>query len=157
MYGNGPFPPFYNNINPGSFSGLRGPVFGGMNNPNMARNLFRGGLGSSGLFRNATNTGGLLSRLKSSGLSLSGILTNTQKTLNVVNQAIPIIKQTGPMFNNMKTMFKLASAFKDETTSNNTSNSNTTKNNTNNNNEKTEYSNTKETSPSENGPAFFIQ
>lgn len=157
MYGNGPFPPFYNNINPGSFSGLRGPVFGGINNPNIDSNPFRRITGPSGLFRNATNTGGILSRLKSSGLSLSGIITNTQKTLNVVNQTIPIIKQIGPMFNNMKTMFKLASAFKDETTSNNTSNSNTTKNNTNNNNEKTEYSNTKETSPSENGPAFFIQ
>lgn len=107
MFGNGPIPPYFNAVNPGNFAGgFRGPMSFGA--PSMS------GLGST-LGRNTAGIGGLFSKLKGSGISLGGILTNTQKTLNVVNQAIPIIKQTGPMLNNMKTMFKLASAFKDET------------------------------------------
>ena len=36
------------------------------------------------------------------------ILDGTQKTLGVVNQAIPIIYQVKPMINNAKTLFKIA-------------------------------------------------
>lgn len=42
----------------------------------------------------------------------SSILSGTQKTLNVVNQAIPIIKQAGPVINNAKTMFRIMNEFK---------------------------------------------
>lgn len=111
MYGNNPFPPFYNNINS---TPLRGPSL--LGRATMSPNLFRGTNGGLGnILRGGANAGGIFSKLKGSGITLGNILTNTQKTLNVVNQAIPIIKQTGPMFNNMKTMFRLASAFKDET------------------------------------------
>ena len=63
---------------------------------------------------------GLFSRLGSSLQSLKTInwgnlITNTSKTLNVVNQAIPIVKQVGPMVSNMKSMLRVASLFKDET------------------------------------------
>ena len=93
MYGNSMYPPYY----------------GGM--PNFTRGLT--GIGF-GMPRGAS----LFQRLGSRGFNLSSILTNTQKTLGVINQAIPVVKQAGPMVNNMKTMFKLAGAFKDETDKN---------------------------------------
>ena len=46
------------------------------------------------------------------GIKWSSILSGTQKTLNVVNQAIPIIKQAGPVINNAKTMFRVMNEFK---------------------------------------------
>ncbi len=44
-----------------------------------------------------------------------GLLNNANKTLNVVNQTIPLVRQAGPMFNNLKSMLKVAKAFKNET------------------------------------------
>ena len=63
---------------------------------------------------------GLFSRLSNSmrsikGINWGGLITNTSKTLNVVNQAIPLVRQVGPMVNNMKSMLRIASIFKDET------------------------------------------
>ena len=46
------------------------------------------------------------------GLNWGSILGNTQKTLGIVNQAIPIFYQVGPIFNNAKTMFKIADAMR---------------------------------------------
>ena len=43
------------------------------------------------------------------------LINNTSKTLGIINQTIPVVKQVGPMFGNMKSMIKLASIFKDET------------------------------------------
>lgn len=62
-----------------------------------------------------TSSGGLFSRLFSN-ISFSGILNNTQKTLNIVNQAIPVIKQVKPVVNNAKTMFKVLNEFKKDDT-----------------------------------------
>lgn len=67
---------------------------------------------------------GLLSR----GLSMakainwSGLLDGTQKTLGVINQAIPIVYQVKPIINNARTMFKIADEIR--TPSGNSSNSN---------------------------------
>ena len=47
--------------------------------------------------------------------NFSSLLTNTSKALGVVKDAIPIVKEVGPMFGNMKQMLKIASIFKDET------------------------------------------
>ena len=47
-------------------------------------------------------------------INWAGLLSNTQKTLNIVNQAIPIVYQVKPMINNAKTMFKIADALKDD-------------------------------------------
>ena len=55
---------------------------------------------------------GLLSKIFKGGLNWSTILTNTQKTLNIINQAIPVIKQAGPVMNNAKTMFRIMNEFK---------------------------------------------
>jgi len=45
-------------------------------------------------------------------LKFSSILNGTQKTLGIVNQALPLIKQAGPVINNAKTMFKVMNEFK---------------------------------------------
>ena len=65
----------------------------------------------------AYKTGGLLALLKK--VNFSNILNTTQKTLNVVNQAIPIVYQVKPLVNNAKTMFKVISAVKDDNQVNN--------------------------------------
>ena len=63
----------------------------------------------------ASSTPGLFSRLTSAGrggFSLSSIISGTGKTLNTINQAIPLVKQARPLFNNAKTMFRLMNEFK---------------------------------------------
>lgn len=47
-----------------------------------------------------------------SKLSLSSIISGTSKTLNLVNQAIPVVKQVSPMMKNMRTMFNVMNEFK---------------------------------------------
>ena len=42
------------------------------------------------------------------GFSWSGFLDGTQKTLGVINQAIPIVNQVKPLVSNAKAMFKIA-------------------------------------------------
>jgi len=44
--------------------------------------------------------------------SFTGFLNGASKTLNVVNQAIPIYYQVKPMISNAKTMFKVMNAVK---------------------------------------------
>ena len=67
----------------------------------------------------ATSTSrGIFSRLFGR-INFGSILTNTQKTLNIVNQAIPVIKQVSPVVKNAKTMFKVMNEFKKEDNSNN--------------------------------------
>lgn len=92
-----------------------------------APSMMRGALGGARLGAQAASAGasagrglGLFSRLGSGlsafkGINWGGLITNTSKTLNVVNQAIPLVRQVGPMFNNVKSMMRLASVFKDET------------------------------------------
>ena len=48
-------------------------------------------------------------------INISNILDGTQKTLSIINQAIPVIYQIKPIYNNMKTAFKVVNAFKSET------------------------------------------
>lgn len=55
---------------------------------------------------------GLINRIFKNGINWSSILTNTQKTLNIINQTIPVIKQAKPVINNVKTMFKVMNEFK---------------------------------------------
>jgi len=63
-----------------------------------------------GLFRNLGRNIGLFRNI-----NWGNLLNNTSRALGVVNQAIPIVKQAGPMFSNMRSMLRLASAFKDVT------------------------------------------
>lgn len=41
------------------------------------------------------------------GINWGNLLNNTQKTLSIVNQAIPIFYQVKPIWNNAKTMFRV--------------------------------------------------
>lgn len=93
--------------------------------PSMMRGVVSGPLGrtAGGLVNGASKGLGLFGRLGSSmqalkNINWGGLITNTSKTLNVVNQAIPLVKQVGPMFNNMRSMLRIASIFKDETDGN---------------------------------------
>ena len=86
------------------------------------------------------------------GIKWSSILNGTQKTLGIVNQAIPLIKQAGPVLNNAKTMFKVMNEFKktdiqnvNESVNNMTINDNTTNENIIN----------KPTAKIKTGPTFF--
>lgn len=54
-----------------------------------------------------TVSSGLLSKL-----SFSSIISGTSKTLNLVNQAIPIFKQMSPIMKNAKTIFSVMNEFK---------------------------------------------
>lgn len=48
----------------------------------------------------------------------STILDGTQKTLGVINQAIPIVYQVKPIVNNAKTLFKIANVMNTKTENN---------------------------------------
>ena len=58
-------------------------------------------------------TGGILSSFRN--MNFGGILNNVSRTLGVVKDAIPIVKEVRPMIGNMRSIVKIASAFKDET------------------------------------------
>ena len=45
-------------------------------------------------------------------INWSNLLNNTQKTLNVINQAIPVYYQVKPIWGNAKTMFRMMGALK---------------------------------------------
>ena len=47
-------------------------------------------------------------------INWSNILNNTQKTLNVINQAIPVYYQVKPIFGNAKTMLRMVNAIKND-------------------------------------------
>lgn len=61
--------------------------------------------------------GGLLSKLKGGNLSLSGILTNAQKTIGTVNQIIPLYNQIKPMVQNSKVLLNVAKGIKGDNNS----------------------------------------
>lgn len=62
------------------------------------------------MFPNQTT--GILSLLKN--IKWGTILDGTSKTLNVINQAIPVVYQVKPMIDNAKTMFKVANIINTE-------------------------------------------
>ena len=95
-------------------------------NPQIMGNMVRNTPIIGNSMMRAPRGSGLLNSLfgGTRGVSLGGIpktfnfstlLTNTSKALGVVKDAIPIVKEVGPMVGNMKQMLKIASIFKDET------------------------------------------
>lgn len=145
------------------------PFMGGMPNqmiPPMTRNMvgpamspLNRGISQGGGLRSllglgrTTSPGGLASR----GFSFSNLLNGASKTLGVVRDAIPVVKEIGPMMNNMKSMLKIASVFKDETDTKEkkeetSSNINNNDQNNSTNKEKTDYS----YNQSNNSPNFFL-
>lgn len=98
----------------------------------------------------ATSSSGLSNIFGRGGINFSTILNGAQRTLGLVNQAIPIIKEAAPMMRNAKTMFKVMNEFKkiDAPSSSNTNN-NVNSNASKELNEKNSYN------TSYNGPTFF--
>ena len=47
-------------------------------------------------------------------INFSKLLDGAQKTLNIINQSIPIIYQIKPLYENTKTAFKVMNAIKDD-------------------------------------------
>lgn len=143
--------------------------------PNIMRGAINGTMGRTmgGALRNTVGASrglGLFGRLGSSmkaikGVNWGSLITNTSKTLNVVNQAIPLVRQVGPMMTNMKSMLRIASIFKDETDvkplpriKQNTNNfsSVTTSNNFSQKESNTIANHDKQIDYSDNSPTFFI-
>lgn len=98
--------------------------------------------------------------LAKKGINWSTLLSNTQKTLGVINQTIPTINQIKPIVNNAKTMFKLMNELKkpDEATAdkiNNIIHNNPNNNQYNNSNNYNQYDNQPNNSNT-NNPKFFI-
>ena len=58
------------------------------------------------------NQTSILSLLKN--IKWGTILDGTSKTLNVINQAIPVVYQVKPIIDNAKTMFKVANIINTE-------------------------------------------
>lgn len=54
-----------------------------------------------------------------SNIKWGNLLNNTQKTLNVINQAIPVYYQVKPIWGNLKSFSKILSEFKETDTNNN--------------------------------------
>ena len=109
---------------PGQFASFGPNIMRGAMNGAMGRGI--GSVMGSGINGARMTTGsigrglGIFSKLSNSmraikGVNWGNLITNTSKTLNVVNQTIPLVRQVGPMMNNMKSMLRIASIFKDET------------------------------------------
>lgn len=60
-------------------------------------------------------------------INWGSLLDGTQKTLGVINQAIPIFYQVKPMIQNVRTMFKIADEIRTPDDNKNSSSENTTK------------------------------
>lgn len=107
-------------------------------------------------FMNTANTASSLGKAGGIGslfkkFSLSSFLSGASKTLNVVNQAIPIYYQVKPMITNAKTMFRVMNAVKssDNKQTYNTKNSPQQY-------QKQSTSSPKVATPTEGNPTFFL-
>lgn len=80
--------------------------------------------------------------------SFANLLNGASKTLGVINQAIPVVYQIKPIWNNAKTMFRVAKEL--NSSNNETSNNKVSSSISDNNNS------TKNINKSDNSPQFFI-
>lgn len=135
------------------FIGGTPPMMGNMMTPMMQaplRSTNSGGLRSLlGLGRTTNTISGA-----TKGINFTSILNGASKTLGVVKDAIPVVKEVGPMMNNMRSMLKIASVFKDETDTKKEDNSSNINNTVVNNNSTTSNSNL--SNQSKNSPNFFL-
>ena len=91
---------------------------------------------------------GIPNYMMKKGINWNNILNNTQKTLGIINQAIPIVYQVKPLLSNARTLFKVANAINnnDEIDEDNKYFNNS------NYNDNTNYENEKDSI----GPKFFL-
>lgn len=136
---------------PGNFSPMATPTMmrGAMGGAQLGARSAMGGAMNGAMMgaRGASRGLGLFGRLGNSlaavkGINWGGLITNASKTLNVVNQAIPLVRQVGPMMSNMRSMLRVASIFKDETDRKPTRQSSNTSYSTNLTNRNTSYNST---------------
>ena len=73
------------------------------------------------------------------GIRWSTLLDGTQKTLSIINQAIPVIYQIKPLYQNAKTAFKVVNELKKD-----------------NNKENIKKENSRTKTCSSNGPTYFL-
>lgn len=100
---------------------------------------------------------GLLGGTIRNGINWSSILNGAQRTLGLVNQAIPLVKQAAPMVRNAKTMFKVMNEFKKvESPNTNTNNNNVSNDNISNVSEINLSNGENIQVVSNGGPTFFI-
>lgn len=60
--------------------------------------------------------GGNVSRIaRLPRINWTNFLNNTQRTLGIINQAIPIVNQMRPLVSNARTLFKIAGAMREDT------------------------------------------
>ncbi len=117
--------------------------------------MFNNGYNSFSPYQRLGYRQGLFSSLKGK-FNWSTLLNNTQKTLSIINQAIPVFYQIKPVWNNTKTIFKIMGALKEDDKVN--SSSSAIKKNNNNysnnhiNNQTTSISNYQ----NDNIPSFFL-
>lgn len=97
------------------------------------------------------STANLLGNAAGRSFSFSSLLSGAQKTLNFVNQAIPVVKQVSPMMKNAKTMFRVMNEFKKVDTKEPKKGSTTS-----NNLEESHPKNVETQSFNETGPTFFV-
>lgn len=116
------------------------------NNPYLYQSAYRPGLLSRLFGGGAASAAGASASAVRSGINWSNILSNTQKSLGIINQAIPLVYQVKPMINNAKTMFKIAGAMKGDSRNSNRS----TRSNMGN------HSSQVETVENDNKPIFYI-
>ena len=109
------------------------------NNPFMYQSLYRPSL-LSRLFGGSSAVRGA-----ASGINWGNILTTAQKSLGVINQAIPLVYQVKPIISNAKTIFRIAGAVKGDNKKTNTTATNNI-----------EHNNLQQSSSSENKPIFYI-
>lgn len=101
-----------------------------------------------------------LGSVAKSGINWSSLLSNTQKTLGIINQAIPAFYQIKPIFSNMKTMFKVVNEINRDT-SETTNTNDYEKSNENNSTGKTTINSVSNTELNnsyvqEDAPTFFV-
>ena len=93
-----------------------------------------------------------------SGINWSSLLSNTQKTLGIINQAIPAFYQIKPIFSNMRTMFKVVNEINRDTseTTNTNNYSKTTESNSTNINNNVSNNKLNNSYEPEDAPTFFV-
>lgn len=129
---------FYPNFNPGY---MRGPV-GAFNTMSRALPITPTAFTNPTTLSSFSTPSSLLSGLSrapaasaiastgaaAKSFSWTGLLNGASKTLGVINQAIPVVYQVKPIWNNAKTMFRVVKELNKNDTPNYTSNSNTNSN-----------------------------
>ena len=118
-------------------NGMMGSALGGASRM-AGGNMLGGALGGASRMAGGAMRGGLFGRLGGiasaiRGVNWGGFINNASKTIGVINQTIPLVKQAGPMIRNVKSVMKIASVFKDETDPVSTKNNGTVNNNKSNN------------------------